>query len=88
LHIKKYTAGININESIPASKKISPVTDKRGKNDKMSIIKASVKNIEERIISARGTGLIKAFVDVLSFFNVHILNRRSWLSFVQEDSKI
>jgi hypothetical protein len=39
----------------------------------MSIIKASVKNIEDRIISATVTGLIKAFVDVLLFFTVHIL---------------
>jgi len=41
----------------------------------MSITKASVKNIEDIIISARVTGLIKAFVDVLLFFfNLHVLN--------------
>lgn len=38
--------------------------DKGEKNDKMNIIEASVKNIEERIISARVIGLIKDFVDV------------------------
>jgi hypothetical protein len=47
--------------------------DKGGKNDKMNITRASVKNIEDRIISARVIGLIKAFVDVLLFFNLHIL---------------
>ena len=47
--------------------------DKGEKNDKMNIIKASVKNIEDRIISARVIGLMKAFVDVLLFFNLHIL---------------
>lgn len=59
--------------SIQASKKISLIVDKGGKIDKMSITKASVKNIEERIISARVIGLIKAFVDVLLFFNLPIL---------------
>jgi hypothetical protein len=47
--------------------------DKGGKNDKMNIIKASVKNIEDRMISTRVTGLIKDFMDVLWFFNLHVL---------------
>lgn len=46
--------------------------DKGEKNDKMNITKVSAKNIEARIISARVKGLIKTFVDVLLFFNVHI----------------
>jgi hypothetical protein len=49
--------------------------DKGGKNDKMNITKVSVKNIETRIISARVIGLIKAFADVLLFFNLHILTK-------------
>ena len=42
-------------------------------SDKINITRVSVRNIENRIISARVTGLIKAFVDVLLFFNLHIL---------------
>ena len=47
--------------------------DKGEKNDKMNITRASVRNIEDRIISARVIGLKKAFADVLLFFNLHIL---------------
>ena len=49
--------------------------DKGEKNDKMSITKVSVRNIEDRIISARVTGLMKVFADVLLFIsNLYILN--------------
>ena len=41
----------------------------------MNITKASARNIEDRINSARVIGLIKAFVDVLLFFNLHILTK-------------
>jgi len=49
--------------------------DKGENNDKMNITRTSVMNIENRIISARVKGLIKAFVCVLLFFNLHILSR-------------
>jgi len=51
--------------------------DKGGKNDKTNITRASVMNIENRIISERVIGLIKASVYVLLFFNFYILDRRS-----------
>ena len=47
--------------------------DKGENNDKNNITRTSVMNIENRIISARVIGLIKVFVDVLSFFNLHVL---------------
>jgi hypothetical protein len=49
------------------------------KNDKTSITRASVRNIEDIIISARVKGLIKIFADVLLFFfNLHILGGEFW----------
>lgn len=63
--------------SIQASKNISRTMDKGGKNDKINITRASVMNIENRIISERVIGLIKASVYVLLFFNFYILDRRS-----------
>jgi hypothetical protein len=47
--------------------------DKGGKNNEMSTTTASAKNMEKRIISTRGIGLIQAFVDILLFFKLHIL---------------
>ena len=67
--------GTNVNESIQAFKKISLSMDIGEKNDNMSMTKASVRNIEDIIISARVTGLMKVFPGVVLFIsNLYILN--------------